>query len=136
MDEIADIRARAEAATPGPWRDYHNPDWGWLVVGICADVQPQDAEFIAHAREDIPYLLDAPTASEPARVARDAEIARLWKELEWVAAFAAVRSEDDSQTFARVNRGAMRTIAERARAALQAPDTAPEAVSGEEVGGC
>ena len=76
------IRARAEAATPGPWE----PDtsvrgdcvvWGpdgqflltqqaephWLPDAngaprqVAFDVDRRDCEFIAHAREDIPALL-------------------------------------------------------------------------------
>ena len=39
--------------------------------------------------------------------------------LEFIAVFADVRSKDDSKTFARVNRGALRTIAEKANAALE-----------------
>jgi len=39
-------------------------------------------------------------------------------ELVWIAAFADIRSKDDSKVFARVNRGAMRTIAEKANAAI------------------
>lgn len=50
------------------------------------------------------------------------EMARLIEsldgELEWIAAFADIRSKDDSKTFARVNRGALRTIASRSAAAL------------------
>ena len=38
-------------------------------------------------------------------------------ELMWISTFAMVRSEDDSKTFARVNRGALRTIRDRAYAA-------------------
>ena len=41
-------------------------------------------------------------------------------ELVWLEAFAAVRSGDDSKTFARVNRGALRTIRDRAGQALAA----------------
>lgn len=69
------IRARAEAATPGPWVT----DWdaGYVVqsaLSLVADVHGEpvraddpldyddtgqpDAEFIAHARVDIPMLLD------------------------------------------------------------------------------
>lgn len=45
-----------------------------------------------------------------------------WRaELEWIAVFADVRSKDDSKTFARVNRGALRTIRDRANAALSPP---------------
>lgn len=43
----------------------------------------------------------------------------LSNELTWIAAFADIRSKDDSKTFSRVNRGALRTIASRATAALR-----------------
>jgi hypothetical protein len=42
-------------------------------------------------------------------------------ELLWISEFANVRSEDDSKTFARVNRGALRTIRDRALAATIPP---------------
>lgn len=45
-----------------------------------------------------------------------ARIEQLQDELFWIAAFADVRSKDDSKTFARVNRGALRTIRDRALA--------------------
>jgi hypothetical protein len=54
-------------------------------------------------------LLEAYGPLEMARL-----IESLARELGWIGAFAAVRSEDDSKTFARVNRGALRTIAQRA----------------------
>ena len=38
--------------------------------------------------------------------------------LTWIAPFADMRSNDDSKTFSRVNRGALRTISERASSAL------------------
>ena len=47
-----------------------------------------------------------------------ADIERLRDELLWIAQFAEVRAQDDSKTFARVNRGALRTIRERACDAL------------------
>jgi hypothetical protein len=46
-----------------------------------------------------------------------ARIEQLQDELLWIATFADVRSKDDSKTFARVNRGALRTIRDRAEAA-------------------
>ncbi len=49
-----------------------------------------------------------------------ATIEALRKELRWLSLFADVRSKDDSKTFARVNRGALRTI--RDRAALKLTD--------------
>lgn len=72
-DRLEEIRQRAEAATPGPWRAYGNTveqeKTGWhQVVGTELTGLPymtyerlttknEDATFIAHAREDIPYLL-------------------------------------------------------------------------------
>ncbi len=44
-------------------------------------------------------------------------IESLCDELAWIEAFATVRSKDDSKVFARVNRGALRNIATRAREA-------------------
>jgi hypothetical protein len=58
-------------------------------------------------------LLEALGPLEMTRV-----IKRLSDELEWIEAFATVRSQDESKVFARVNRGALRNIADRAREAL------------------
>jgi len=75
-----DIRKRAEAATPGPW-EAGRPDMATIVDGVdskwiyagakrqyCAVASGRikgpwseviaNADFIAHARQDIPYLLD------------------------------------------------------------------------------
>ena len=78
MLDLDVIEARAEAATPGPWRN--EPDTGagrvWVQRGYFrdeADCEPlfslrgkeayeqrsADADFIAHARTDIPNLLAA-----------------------------------------------------------------------------
>lgn len=74
-ERLAAIRARCEAATPGEWRayglDYFHEDEP--VQGICnegtsllievncndpGDMQAKaDAQFIAHARTDVPDLL-------------------------------------------------------------------------------
>lgn len=88
-DELAAIRARTEAATPGPWDAVklydvtdttyiEGCDFGfngdinveveragleypeWVMIGPESPQQKQihaDAEFIAHARTDIPALL-------------------------------------------------------------------------------
>lgn len=58
-------------------------------------------------------LLEAYGPLEMARV-----IEGMSRELAWIESFATMRSQDDSKVFARVNRGALRTIAERASAAL------------------
>ncbi|NGQ95440.1 hypothetical protein G3578_09770 [Brevibacillus sp. SYP-B805] len=71
---IAAIRERAERATPGPWR-WSNakvlngkydfvPQGSYLadtliMFGDTYENGEHDAEFIAHARTDIPRLLDA-----------------------------------------------------------------------------
>ena len=64
-DRLAEVRARAEKATKGPWKYPHrdcpgvvmsprgclwNPDRGEIN-------DPADAEFIGHAREDVPRLV-------------------------------------------------------------------------------
>ena len=67
------IEQRTNAATEGPWfQDSDNPGlvWGeqrsdgdgyWSLfaseTGHDATAEPQDAEFIAHARSDVPALL-------------------------------------------------------------------------------
>lgn len=65
------IRARAEAATPGLWHGPHDGefgcvvqgDFGWVTPGLGpeydqdTDQGQADAEFIAHARQDVPDLL-------------------------------------------------------------------------------
>lgn len=89
--DVAAVRARAEAATPGPWRvvEEHGrdiADEGWSQVTIQSEVGLRDevaeviddertdenAEFIAAARADVPALLDALAAA-------NAEIARLYE---------------------------------------------------------
>ena len=69
-DRLNEIRARLDAATPGPWwtaeqrRPYSNPIWsrsddpvttGETIGSIY--LQP-DADLIAHAPADIAWLLD------------------------------------------------------------------------------
>lgn len=86
LARVADIRARADAATDGPWTFYlddlwhgataeelteadaaevwedsvvanrPHDSWGHLFHGDCK--RPEDAEFIAAARADVPWLLD------------------------------------------------------------------------------
>jgi hypothetical protein len=62
--DLAAIRERAEAASPGPW-DF-STHWVWRTeldgrraksFAIVHD-NPDDARFIAHSRTDIPALLD------------------------------------------------------------------------------
>lgn len=77
-DRIAEIRQRVEKATPGKWWASHDDDLRPQIItlGPSGEGPPdvvarlsyvRDDEFIAHAREDIPYLLEALHASEHAR---------------------------------------------------------------------
>jgi hypothetical protein len=86
-EELAAIRARVEAATPGPWHNAGYPLKGidgpevmaagdaHLLTMVCRPSDNEDATFIAHARQDVPVLLD-----EVARLA--AEVERLTTALE------------------------------------------------------
>ena len=95
---IQDIEARARAATPGPWEWRHSeqaiiaPETtllgikvGEMVIGLNngPGLKPLDAEFITHAREDIPFLLAEITALRSALAsARDAALEEAAKVLE------------------------------------------------------
>ena len=80
MKRLDEIEARARAATPGPWEvdpftwkpGHPIPPSEWLgiestgpVKGEVARIRPNEdedhanAEFIAHAREDVPALVAA-----------------------------------------------------------------------------
>ncbi|RKN40758.1 hypothetical protein [Streptomyces hoynatensis] len=85
--ELDEIRARAEAATPGHWGSARDEQGAYAVEaqprlvlgvgslhdGVIADVHTgySDAAFVARARTDIPRLL-----AEVERQARDLEKAR------------------------------------------------------------
>jgi hypothetical protein len=72
-DRIDAIKARLEAATPGPWKwvehfdrlDRLENESGAVVVGFWTvyaddaglDVPDLDMEFIAHSRDDVSHLL-------------------------------------------------------------------------------
>ncbi len=94
--DLEAIKARAEAATPGPWEADGEPflpqNWRpklsvWANVGdefshlVAAVATPDkylgltDADFIAHARTDVPALVAALEE-------RDAEVERLREENE------------------------------------------------------
>lgn len=68
--ELEAIRARVEKATPGPWTSHDAGDGdlnivrndkhsGFLVASILVATEEDrpNAEFIAHARMDVPALL-------------------------------------------------------------------------------
>lgn len=62
--ELDAIRARCEAATPGPWNVKEERFFTSNVIvasenDVCLGPSGPDAEFIAASRTDIPALLDA-----------------------------------------------------------------------------
>ena len=64
MDRIEEIRQRTEAATPGPWKTVTHEEYSTVDVDeqggeniAMVGSAIADADFIAHAREDVPYLL-------------------------------------------------------------------------------
>jgi hypothetical protein len=71
-DEIENIRKRCDGAHPGPWGSYWEgrDHWGggsFLMLGEgdqrgkdieVAGIAMADQDFIAHARQDIPKLLN------------------------------------------------------------------------------
>ena len=67
MNRLNEIEARANAATEGPWfPNRYSEDWE--VCGelddngnpalVASEAVGVDAEFIAHARTDVPWLLE------------------------------------------------------------------------------
>ncbi len=75
VERTVQVAARASAATPGPW-GYLRP-WGVICAPDLSDVahclHDPDALFIAHARTDIPWLLDQLAAEQAARLALERE---------------------------------------------------------------
>ncbi|WP_104087977.1 hypothetical protein [Arthrobacter sp. GMC3] len=80
MSQLDEIAARTDAATEGPWRALGTGSAGgdhWYICddgeaiasiscqdGINEEQRQPDAEFIAHAREDVPRLVSALRAVE------------------------------------------------------------------------
>jgi len=104
-EQLAAIRARADAATDGPWNATTDPshfdfdcvdssEWSMYVERRC------DRDFIAHARADIPALLD--------------EVRRLQGQVEALAEFIQEDADedceysDDCPRFVRTNHGTCR----------------------------
>lgn len=104
-EQLDAIRARMEAATPGPWEAWTAvccPDCGW-VDGPKRTVCPvyegtkrthtldaNDAEFIASAREDVPALLAEVERLQALGALLSADIQRLTRrvaenEVDWMA---------------------------------------------------
>jgi len=66
MIDIDAIRVRCRAATSGPWKAYRFGSWLHVCLDNNEDTKTcvaesgleENAIFIAHARQDIPALLD------------------------------------------------------------------------------
>ncbi len=70
--QLAEIRRRVEAASPGPWKASiegrdHESGSSIIIVGDGSsrrdDIEltgatPADYDFIAHARQDVPLLVE------------------------------------------------------------------------------
>jgi hypothetical protein len=83
--ELEEIRQRCDSATPGPWKSFiegrdHTSGSSFIMTGHGKnrgnDIElygatAADQDFIAHARQDIPRLLD-----EIARLERSLGLAR------------------------------------------------------------
>jgi hypothetical protein len=89
-DRLAQIQARADAATDGPWAsvgrglvetipefDLHRFDVMPEIIA-ATKLLDADAEFIAHARMDIPALL-AMVRERDAALERVRELAHAWE---------------------------------------------------------
>lgn len=128
-DRLAEIEARARAATLGPWRWFpvgHNrgntiwakpddPQVAWAETAT-------DAEFIAHARRDVTFLLAAFRLSREREDALAAEIAVTADVLEAVSPDDEGWDEDAAQVIANVAARLRRVLA-------GAEATSPEASS-------
>jgi hypothetical protein len=80
-EELEAIRKRAEAATEGPWFVEGETVYssGVLLAGaypamICDECDETEAEFIAHARQDVPRLL-----AEIERLRNELDSIRFWR---------------------------------------------------------
>lgn len=97
-DQLKAIRERCEAATAGPWNELQLPDTSGAtvnaiinqfadVVGVTSCNDPNviadwwfndyDIEFITHARQDMPDLLDEVERLRKTIESKDREIAVL-----------------------------------------------------------
>jgi hypothetical protein len=61
-EELLAIRSRCNSATPGPWRPLPPESKKWVTADTTDDQwllnRDSDAEFVAHARMDLPRCLD------------------------------------------------------------------------------
>lgn len=119
-----EMRSRTEAATPGPW--YVNddnegmpPEYSpfWVISGDSPETfdgewymelhcgHLADAEFIAHAREDIPALLDALDAKERETAELREQLEAMTKDMKYVIRVTAPLGYAPCGICARINSG-------------------------------
>ena len=61
---LTEIKKRIEAATEGPWYECKEYDWvedkqsNLMFEYVCKDSKKENMAFIAHARTDVPMLLE------------------------------------------------------------------------------
>ena len=117
-ETLARIRAQADAATEGPWELLGDGEYvsgpGILVAPDDGGVTSADAEFIAAARTDVPWLLDQVESRDKALDA----VLRLADQME-----AEDAAMHDFYGWPRTTTGRTDTPSERIRAAIT---TAPE----------
>lgn len=129
LEELERVARDAAEHLPGEWRTCTDEDDPASVAFLDKHAGEERLLSFAHcsggclewvhASEHI-ATFDPPTVLRLLEGQRD-----LLAELKWLAAFADVRSKDESKVFARVNRAALRNIAERAGAAIAKATGAP-----------
>ena len=90
MKRLDEIRAREQAATKGPWGvgEDSESSRAWFTRPfpefkgndgrpIHLSITPAETEFIAHAREDVPWLLDLVRRQAAALAAVEVQAAAL-----------------------------------------------------------
>ncbi|MED3650001.1 hypothetical protein [Heyndrickxia sporothermodurans] len=108
-EQLEAIRKRAEAATEGPW-ELDEDDFGlWnrngrnYIGSIGKSMADSDAEFIAHAREDVPALLSLVAQQR-------AEVERLRNEISFIANVDMSRAYDADHVIVSVKGWAHRAL--------------------------
>ena len=77
MSRLDEIKGRCERATKGPWvgsmpaNDHRFVVLDTLDLPVCHVASIRNTDFIAHAREDVPWLLAEVERLTTVRAARD-----------------------------------------------------------------
>lgn len=99
--------------TPGPWhQDGHN------LSSVIRCTVPRGHPDAKHTCGDYETIARCEGDNWSANARLIAAGPDLLEDMRWIAEMAEVRAADDKQVFTRVNRGALRNIAARARAAI------------------